>query len=405
MSFSPRMGVLAAARAGTVITANLSPRVVGSAFPSTVGNTDLTAGGGWTEQVLGLLSFTTSGVTADTEVTDGEIGWGFSDGANERAHSWCTRSSGGTYQADGNTRTAAATLNTQSLVTEASVAGSSAGFGPGTAQLYWSPLATSHAGSASIIATLWPFDTKAGSFADASAHTEPIGDDYDLYLFTGTRSSTEDGSTLDIQSSIGVCDRSLNQACLATWANEPSNPTENAQWMSNTCAVAAIDGSSVAQTREVVALPADSFEMSAGNGNYVQYMGLKTGALEVDIRVIDLPTSGTTLVSGLPFTPVYAMIIMSPLTTVDGALATANVYSMAIAMTDFTTTKCVGAWSQNNVAAASINTKCYWSNNLVLKTHAGASLVNIGSLAATANGIDCVVTAGSAVKAILVTLG
>ena len=405
MSFSPRIGVLAAAKAGTIITANLSPRVVGSSFPSVVGNTDLTAGGGWTEQVLGLLSFVTSGVTAGTEVTDGEIGWGFSDGANERAHSWCTRLSGGAYQADSNSRTAAATLNTQAAVTEASVAGSSTGFGAGTAQMYWSPLQASHAGAASIVATLWPFDTRVGSFSDASAHTETLGDDYDLYIFTGTKSSSDDGVTTDTQSSIGFCNRAMDQACMAVYANEPSDPVGNTMWMSGTCAVASIDGSTVAQTREITALPSGGFTMAAGFATYVHYMGLKTGGLEVDIRVIDLPASGTTLVSGLPFQPVYALLVTSPQTTIDGALNTTTAYSIALLMTDFTTTKCVGAWSQDGVAVGSTNTKCYWSNNLLLKTHAGASLVNIGSLTATANGIDCVVTTGSAVKAILVTLG
>lgn len=403
MSFIPRMGVLAAARSGTIIPANLSPRVVGKAFPATVGNTNLTAAG-WTEQVLGLLTCVTSGVTAGTEVTDGEIGWGFSDGLNETAHSLCTRYST-VYQADTNVRTAAATLNTQALVTEASVAGSSTGLGEGTAQLYWSPLAASHASAGSIIAALWPFETRVGLFSDPGAHTEPLGDDYDLFLFTGTKNTTTDGSTATIQSSFGVCDRSLNQACLAVYMNEGSNPTVNTQWMSNISAVASIDGSSVAQSREVTALPAGGFEMSAGGSGYVHYMGLKTGALDVDIRVIDLPASGTTLVSGLPFTPVFALLIMSSQTTVDGAVNTASAYTMALAMTDFTTTKCVWAWSEDNVAAGSTNSKCGWSNDLILKTHAGSALINIGSLAAVSGGIDCVVTAGSAVKAILVTLG
>lgn len=403
MSFAGRIGVVAAAKEGTIVTANLSPRVVGAAFPAAVGNTSLTVGD-WTEQVLGLLTCVTSGVTAGTEVTDGEIGWGFSDGTDEFAHSLCTRYST-TYQADTNVRTAAATLNTQAAITEASVAGSSTGFGPGTAQLYWSPLHASHASAGSVIGTLWPFATKSGAFSDAGAHTEALGDDYDLFLFTGTKNTTTDGSTATIQSSFGVCDRSLDQACLAVYANEGSNPTLNTQWMSNVSAVASIDNSAVAQTREVTALPSGGFELSAGGSGYVHYMGLKTGALQTDVRVIDLPASGTTLVSGLPFTPVYALLIMSPLTTVDGALNTASAYSMALAMTDFTTTKCVWAWSEDNVAAASTNSKCGWSNDLILKTHAGAALINIGSLAAVSGGIDCVVTAGSAVKAILVTLG
>lgn len=393
----PGLIALAGAHQGVPVVSDVVPRVAVAPLPANAGNLLLSVPD-WDEPVLGALTLVSPGTVDGTLISDAEIGVGLCDGAAEYAHSLCARDGlqGGAYQADTNVRTSAGTLNTQATVTEASILGSSSRLGAGSAEYFVSP--RNHDGT--VISSLWPWPCKAVAVADASAHTVDMGGDYDLYLFVGTANTSVDQSRLTIRSSIGACNRGLDRGCVALMSIEPTTPTVHAAWASSAAVAARLSGGSVV-ARDVTALPPGGITLGAGSSDYLLIMGLQTGGRQVDVRMVTLPTSTGAMLSGLPGTPVWTMVIGSSLTALDTVVA-ATAWSLGVGVTDYQTER--GTACRTRAAVATPSAQSRLAPFLRYDGHDGAALVDISGMTATADGATCTVTSGAAVLALSISV-